>query len=143
MRSIHLARKPLEGTVARNALKWGTAGLNIDASRIGSVGGTKSVSSKGVSAGVYQDGLNGWGVEVINKGRWPTNVVFEHAEGCRLVGTLEVPAGLLYGEDEVLESGTLLAEQWECVEGCPLRKLRKMEPVANQFFLQIRGEDNK
>lgn len=30
-----LARKPLEGTVAENVLKWGTGGLNIDAARIG------------------------------------------------------------------------------------------------------------
>lgn len=29
-----LARKPLEGTVADNVLKWGTGGLNIDACRI-------------------------------------------------------------------------------------------------------------
>jgi len=30
-----LARKPVEGTVAENVLKWGTGGLNIDAARIG------------------------------------------------------------------------------------------------------------
>lgn len=32
---IHLARKPLSGTVAQNTLKYGTGGLNIDACRIG------------------------------------------------------------------------------------------------------------
>lgn len=32
---IHLVRKPLAGTVASNALKYGTGGLNIDACRIG------------------------------------------------------------------------------------------------------------
>lgn len=31
---ITVARKPLEGTVASNSLKWGTGGINIDASRI-------------------------------------------------------------------------------------------------------------
>ena len=31
---ICLARKPLEGTVANNVLKWGTGGMNIDGSRI-------------------------------------------------------------------------------------------------------------
>jgi site-specific DNA-methyltransferase (adenine-specific) len=31
---IHLARKPLEGTVAANALHHGTGGLNIDGSRL-------------------------------------------------------------------------------------------------------------
>lgn len=32
---IVLARKPLEGTVAENVLKWGVGGLNIDACRVG------------------------------------------------------------------------------------------------------------
>jgi len=32
---ICMARKPLEGTVAENVLKWGTGGINIDACRIG------------------------------------------------------------------------------------------------------------
>jgi len=31
---IVLARKPVEGTVAENVLKWGTGGINIDGSRI-------------------------------------------------------------------------------------------------------------
>jgi site-specific DNA-methyltransferase (adenine-specific) len=31
---ICLARKPIEGTVAQNILKWGTGGLNIDKSRV-------------------------------------------------------------------------------------------------------------
>jgi hypothetical protein len=32
---ITVTRKPLEGTVASNSLKWGCGGINIDASRIG------------------------------------------------------------------------------------------------------------
>jgi DNA modification methylase len=32
---IVLARKPLDGTVAANVLKWGVGGLNIDACRVG------------------------------------------------------------------------------------------------------------
>jgi DNA modification methylase len=32
---IVLARKPLEGTVANNVLKWGVGGLNIDGCRVG------------------------------------------------------------------------------------------------------------
>jgi site-specific DNA-methyltransferase (adenine-specific) len=33
---VIVARKPIEGTVANNVLKWGTGGLNIDGSRIAS-----------------------------------------------------------------------------------------------------------
>lgn len=32
---ICLARKPLDGTIAENVLKWGTGGLNIDGCRVG------------------------------------------------------------------------------------------------------------
>jgi site-specific DNA-methyltransferase (adenine-specific) len=32
---ICLARKPIEGTVADNVLKWGTGGINIDACKVG------------------------------------------------------------------------------------------------------------
>jgi predicted RNA methylase len=38
---ITVARKPLEGTVANNVLKYGTGGLNIDGSRVGSNPGYK------------------------------------------------------------------------------------------------------
>jgi SAM-dependent methyltransferase len=38
---IVVARKPIEGTVANNVLKWGTGGLNIDGSRIGTDERTK------------------------------------------------------------------------------------------------------
>jgi len=31
---ITLARKPLDGNVARNAIKWGVGGLDVDGTRI-------------------------------------------------------------------------------------------------------------
>jgi site-specific DNA-methyltransferase (adenine-specific) len=56
---ICLARKPLsEGTVASNVLRWGTGALNIDATRIGTNGGTKGCDA-GPSNGILGDGLNG------------------------------------------------------------------------------------
>jgi SAM-dependent methyltransferase len=36
-----LARKPLIGTVAANVLEYGTGGLNIDGTRVGTEGGTR------------------------------------------------------------------------------------------------------
>ena len=74
---IVMARKPVEGTVANNVLTYGTGGLNIDASRIGT-------ETRINPPGNNQDG-SGWGMrpnvessEVA--GRWPANVVFdEHA----------------------------------------------------------------
>ncbi len=51
---ICLARKPLEGTVANNVLKWGTGGLNIDECRIptgDSLNGGSCIGSESCSPG--------------------------------------------------------------------------------------------
>ena len=81
---IIVARKPLEGTVAHNVLTHGTGALNIDGSRIGSIGGTfKASKPEGKSNGIYGDGING-AVEIgeLNKGRWPANIILdEHTAG--------------------------------------------------------------
>lgn len=50
---IVLARKPLDGTVAQNLLRWGTGALNIDGSMVPAMGG---------------------------KGRWPANVLHDGSE---------------------------------------------------------------
>jgi len=82
-----LARKPLIGTVADNVLAYGTGGLNIDGSRVGSEGGTKlasedveaSQSTKTVTA--YGNGLDGpFGKLVENLGRWPANVIHDGSD---------------------------------------------------------------
>lgn len=80
---ICLARKPLsEKTVAANVLRWGTGAINVDGCRVGSEGGTKKAntgedvkSSKTVSA--YGNGLNGGGVEKLDAGRFPANLIHD------------------------------------------------------------------
>jgi site-specific DNA-methyltransferase (adenine-specific) len=76
---VIVARKPIEGTVANNVLKWGTGGLNIDGSRIGSQGGTQkaNLQPESKSQNAYGNGLNGGGVEPINAGRWPANIILD------------------------------------------------------------------
>jgi site-specific DNA-methyltransferase (adenine-specific) len=74
---IVVARKPLIGTVAENVLTHGTGGLNIDASRIGTDGGTKG-ASEGPQGQVYGNGLNGErGKPVEGLGRWPANLILD------------------------------------------------------------------
>ena len=74
---IVVARKPIEGTVANNVLKWGTGGLNIDGSRIGTDGGTAGAGA-GAGARVFGDGLNGpRGNPVEGLGRWPANIILD------------------------------------------------------------------
>jgi DNA modification methylase len=71
---IVMARKPVEVTVANNVLTYGTGGLNIDASRIGT---EERVNPPGNN----QDG-SGWGMRPRiepNKvqGRWPANLILD------------------------------------------------------------------
>jgi DNA modification methylase len=75
---IVVARKPLIGTVAENVLTHGTGGLNIDASRIGSEGGTKgSPNPNGSLKAEAGDFSNSRGSELINAGRWPANLILD------------------------------------------------------------------
>ena len=74
---ICLARKPLsEKTVAKNVLKWGTGGINIDESRVG----TDKITINGGGGG---EGT-GWGKkEEINEeriGRFPANLIHDGSE---------------------------------------------------------------
>ena len=82
---IVVARKPIEGTVANNVLKWGTGGLNIDESRIGNEGGGTNCTNRNelgqctgheeangsLGGGVMRHGPNS------NAGRWPANIILD------------------------------------------------------------------
>jgi site-specific DNA-methyltransferase (adenine-specific) len=90
---VIVARKPIEGTVANNVLKWGTGGLNIDGSRIGT---TDKLSGGGSNGKVSANG--GWDrpwrtdPKAVNNfaerrkentekaealGRWPANIILD------------------------------------------------------------------
>lgn len=96
---IVLARKPLEKglSVAENILKWGTGGINIDASRVG------SETIKGQKAGQGFNNVKGFGVntkmgdenakEYISddvNGRFPANIILSHHPECECKGTKKV-----------------------------------------------------
>jgi len=86
---IVLARKPLEGTVAKNVQKWGTGALNIDATRIGigdevSGGGANFDAWRGGEGRADRPAQHGVQQEGHNKGRWPANVVLDKEAGALL-----------------------------------------------------------
>lgn len=106
---VLIFRKPIsEKTLAANILKWGTGGINIDASRI-ALSGEKNPSVsryESVKAGVWQQkGNHGWdhknrggnyGAQTaasMDLGRFPANVILEHHPDCEFVGTKEVGSG--------------------------------------------------
>lgn len=72
---IVMARKPVEGTIANNVLKYGTGGLNIDGSRIG----TEERTNEGMSSlGVMHD--DNWEPKQVSntvQGRWPANIILD------------------------------------------------------------------
>ena len=100
---IHLARKPLIGTVALNALKHGTGGLNIDACRIGyandadmadatpqGVCTSHDKTSIGAKPNIGQSKSREVFARPEQKGRWPANLILQHEPGCVQAGTKKV-----------------------------------------------------
>jgi site-specific DNA-methyltransferase (adenine-specific) len=77
---VIVARKPIEGTVANNVLKWGTGGLNIDGSRIGSEtmgGGTMPAMASGDSIVGRNQGAERKENTNTSTGRWPANIILD------------------------------------------------------------------
>lgn len=83
---IIVAMKPLEGTYAENAQKWGVAGLNIDGGRIGTASDLNASDyddSKRMApkfSGTFNGGKIGQYRERVGQvpaGRWPANLLLD------------------------------------------------------------------
>lgn len=72
---IVVARKPLIGTVAENVLQFGTGGLNIDASRIGTESVTINTFDNGAKP--FGDAVGEPFTSRESVGRWPANVILD------------------------------------------------------------------
>jgi SAM-dependent methyltransferase len=84
---ICLARKPIEGTVAENVVKWGVGGINIDACRVETdpavddprLGGNGTWKSDKMAANVYGK-YEGKDVSSSNLGRFPANLMHDGSQ---------------------------------------------------------------
>ncbi len=76
---IIICMKPLDGTFAANAAKWGVAGLNIDGGRIG----TDKHTVHGKESGKFHPG-DGKAQKDYHEvqGRWPANCILSHHPEC-------------------------------------------------------------
>lgn len=76
---ICLARKPLsESTVAKNVERWGTGGLNIDASRVEGIAPSTMQGQSSRQGEVYGKDQRDQKVFVGNpQGRWPANLILD------------------------------------------------------------------
>lgn len=87
---ICVARKPIEGTVAANVLKWGTGAINVDGCRVGylddadKAGATPQgacTAKVGALAGGTQNGVaRSEFARPDQLGRWPANVIHDGSD---------------------------------------------------------------
>ena len=77
---ITLARKPLTGSVAVNALQHGCGALNVGACRI-EAGERPLLEHTGRTGAIYGSGLEGSkSIGTTTQGRWPANVLHDGSE---------------------------------------------------------------
>jgi site-specific DNA-methyltransferase (adenine-specific) len=131
---IVVARKPIsKKTVAANVLEWGTGGLNIDGTRVGSEerfnpsSGSNSNNTVAFPVGDETEGRPA-------TGRWPANFVITHSYSCVRVGEAEDNYAINstdgwsgFGDKERPDYfGTQVTgtrSVWECVPGCPVANM--------------------
>ena len=88
---ICVARKPIEGTVAKNIMKYGTGGMNIEGSRVPLDMALDQGQLRTMKRSKREDDTSGqtWGFSktegdepqvVSEKGRWPANFIHDGSE---------------------------------------------------------------
>lgn len=78
---IVLCRKPVEGTIAQNVLKWGTGGLNIDGCRVEHNEPIKNMKAQITGHDVFgQAGRYSDTTELKQNGRFPANLIHDGSE---------------------------------------------------------------
>jgi len=166
---ITLSRKPLgEGSVAANVLKHSTGAINIDKSRIRSVGETIQTHSRSPEAsdplvrqiyGEYR-AMETHQTAGQQLGRWPNNLILVHRPGCRRIGSRVVrgdrrPSDYsprhtgLYNVGAVQSDrrpkGTLHGDEevarWACAPGCPVAYLDTQVPATKSSGGRIGNKD--
>ena len=109
-----LARKPLEGTVANNALKYGTGGLNIDGSRVGTTGARNNGNSKG-TGGYNTLGTFGKAIKIdYNMGRFPANLIHDGSD--EVVGLFPDSNGGAFPKKSNIPTGQHYDGGWGAVD---------------------------
>lgn len=143
---IVVARKPLIGTVANNVLTYGTGGLNIDGSRVGT-SDTPRTGNTDPSEATQTAFGTGWQKSGTTppEGRFPANIVITHSPDCEQVGTKEdtlnegsnnrsngnINFGMADNRDTQVPK-SVSVPIWECVEDCPARELDE----SSRYFTQ-------
>lgn len=115
---VIVARKPVEGTVAENVVKYGTGGINVDGCRVHS-GGSQGGSTSGSTALGQGSGWNAHNnrpTEIdrsMAAGRWPPNLLLTHHSECQSqenggACVASCPVSVMDGQSGILKSGDKL-----------------------------------
>lgn len=165
MKIITLLRKPLEGSVADNTLKYGCGALNIDATRVGSDGGTKRSEQTPYPKRLdgTEDRSGSWArtghssVDICG-GRWPANFILTHLEGCKLRGVKTIKENTANGVSSTTifggkgarkithhadENGEAQVADWACVEGCPVREMDRQSGNRKTTWVSTSHKNNR
>jgi len=114
---IVVARKPVEGTVAENVLKYGTGGINVDACRIGTE--TVTINTFDNGAKPFGDAIGEPFTSRESVGRWPANIILDETTAELLdkqsgdrkgMATQKSSALKIYGGNSLNESKTTFPE---------------------------------
>jgi hypothetical protein len=159
---ICMARKPLQGTVSANVLRWGVGALNIDGCRIqtgDSLGGGAEKETR-----ADQKGNDGWtrpwmedeqsraahaatvraNVEKAETlGRWPSNVILECI--CESTEVVDVrPSGSVSGEEpsEVTQDIFGKFNERKPFTAYPGKAVRHTNPECPCFMLDAQSGEN-
>jgi site-specific DNA-methyltransferase (adenine-specific) len=102
---IILAMRPLDGTFVENAMKWGVAGLNVDACRVEGrerteYGLSEAKRTRGSAYGKPTESAD----FDSGKGRWPANLILDKQSGAMLDAQTE---GTLHGAGRAIKRGKL------------------------------------
>lgn len=151
---ITLSRKPLTaGSVAANVLSNGCGAINIDASRI-RTGDDLNGGAYNPNAKERHEGAEDWrfkggdkgGLEgktfIQPTGRWPANIILQHHQGCKPIGTKRVKGSMLnsvctsnsdsgiysprsptHRRGQTDDGGLEVITDWQCADGCPIKVL--------------------
>jgi hypothetical protein len=146
-----------EPTVVANVLKYGTGGLNIDGSRVGT---SDNVTTHSRGAGYDGPAFGHMNPLPTRKqpgqeaGRWPANLVLQHLEGCVQTGVREDSFNTAVPGTHSLQTGSSFSglkgigksqrvnaptttPVYDCKDGCPVAALDTQGDGASRFFKQF------
>jgi site-specific DNA-methyltransferase (adenine-specific) len=136
---IVLARKPVEGTIAENVLKYGTGALNIDDSRVDTNGEKLDVGGRGKHNRGEGYGFQPMGDYEIpeGQGRYPANTILAADEEVTALFPDSKGAGPSLPKVKVTGYGTQIGEGTYEYEGGERIPFNAGEGSAARFFKQI------